>query len=581
MLPPYLYEKYYVFQICYQGKWLKPFPGLFAKAVGANGKRAALLRTEDMYPEGWDNDRAPYLAHVGDSVIYELHLRDFSASPDSGMQWRGLYLSLVEPQTRTPQGERSGLQHLKELGVTHVHLMPVADFASVDERKKRNPAYNWGYDPLNYNVPEGSYASGVGHPSTRLLDFRRMVMALHRAGLRVVMDVVYNHTYTVDNSNFQCQVPGYFYRRTADGKAWADGSGCGNETATEREGMRRFLVESVCYWAREYHIDGFRFDVMGLHDIDTMRCVRDALMVIDPQILLYGEGWSAAPAALPGAQCALKANMKALPGIAAFGDELRDGVRGDWSKKTVGGFVCGRKGFAESIKFGIVGGVFHPDIDYSKVNHSDRPWAVSPLQMINYVSCHDGTCLTDRLLAVTSRVTAEERLNMYMLAETILLTSQGIPFLFAGDEMYRSRRGQSNPYNAGDEVNAIEWKNKHIYKKLFNYMAGLIDLRRRYACFRLRTAEEVRKRIRFLPVDNDCVLAYRLAKTPNYPIGGTLIVAFNGLPFESRVFLPSRDYRILCRNGEVSPRGLGYIYNDKLMLPPYSAAILETLDNYQ
>lgn len=577
MFPPDLYGLFYAFQVRLAGRWLRPVPGLFAKAVGVNGRRGALVRHGEVYPEGWENDRPPYLAHVGDAVIYEMHMRDFSASTDSGMRHKGRYLALTEMDTCTPQRECSGLAHLQELGVTHVHLMPLADFASVDERVTDSPAYNWGYDPLNYNVPEGSYATDAYVPAVRLREFRSMVMALHKAGLRVVMDVVYNHTYTVDDSNFECQVPGYFYRRSADGTRWADGSGCGNETATEREGMRRFLVESVCYWAREFHIDGFRFDVMGLHDLETMRCVRDALTAIDPQILLYGEGWSMRPARLPEKQCAVKANMSALAGIAAFGDELRDGVRGWWTEKTEGGFLCGRKGYAESIKFGITGGVFHPQVDYARVNHSSGPWAASPVQMINYVSCHDDCCLADRLAAVAPQATTGERLRMFKLAETILFTSQGIPFLFAGDEMFRSKQGHCNSYNAGDVVNAIRWENKYIYKNLFRYIEGLIGLRKRYACFRLRTAEAVRRQIHFIPTRHEAVLAYRLYKTQNGPADGALYIMFNGLSKGTFVEIPHGRYLVLCRDGELCADGLGYLRGGRTRIPPCSALIAETL----
>lgn len=573
MMPPDIRGKFYVFRARVGGEWRDPSPGLFAVATGVNGMRAAAVDLDDAAPEGWDAETAPDPIHPVDAVVYEMHHRDFSASVDSGICHKGKFLALTEHGTRTPYGSYSGLSHLAELGVTHVHLMPSFDFASVDESRPDQPQYNWGYDPLNYNVPEGSYATDAADPLCRIREFRQMVMALHQAGLRVVLDVVYNHTYTVDGSNFERLAPGRFFRKAPDG-TWANGSGCGNETASEREAVRRYMVESVCFWAREYHVDGFRFDVMGLHDIETMNRILDALQAVRPGMLLYGEGWSCNLAQIPVDDCALKRNMKRLPGISAFGDELRDGLRGLWTDATDGGFLSGKGRCADSVRFGITGGVEHPQVAYSRVNHSDAPWAGAPWQMVNYVSCHDDWCLTDRLSAVFPTMPLADRLKLYKLAETVLFTSQGIPFMFAGDEFFRSKHGDRNSYKSPDAVNAILWRGKDIYPDVFRYFCELIRLRHAHPAFRMRTAEEVRARLMFLPTDDDAVLAYRLTEEDGNGERHYIYLMFNMYSRARKVWIPSRSYKVLCRDGELSVHGLGRSRGGRLRVAARSALIL-------
>lgn len=568
--------KFYVFKAKVGGRWREPSPGLFAVAVGVNGNRAAVVDLKDAAPEGWSEDKAPPFVHPADAVIYEMHHRDFSMSEDSGIVHKGKFLALTERGTRTRYGSYTGLSHLAELGITHVHILPSFDFASVDERQADGTQYNWGYDPLNYNVPEGSYSTCPFEPLCRIREFRQMVMALHRAGLRVVLDVVYNHTYTVDGSNFERLAPGKFFRKAPDG-TWANGSGCGNETASEREAVRCYMVESVCFWVKEYHIDGFRFDVMGLHDVETMRQIRDALHAIRPDILLYGEGWSCNPAQIPPEDCALKCNMKRLPGIAAFGDELRDGLRGLWTDGHDGGFLAGKESCIESVRFGITGGVEHPQVNYSLVNHSDAPWAGAPWQVVNYVSCHDDWCLTDRLSAVFPDMPFDERMKLYKLAETILFTSQGIPFIFAGDEMFRSKQGERNSYRSPDEINAIPWHGKDIYPELFYYFCELIRLRHAHPAFRLRTAAEVRDRLMFLPVNDASVLAYRLTEEDEHGSTRYIYLFFNASVHSRRVWVPCRHYQVLCRDGSLSVHGLGNSRGGRLRVASRSALILITV----
>ena len=349
-----LLGKYYTFHVKVKGKWLGETPGINAQAVGVNGQRAAIVDWKQTHPEGWDNDRRPPLQSPADMIIYEMHHRDFSVDEASGICHKGKYLALTEQGTTNSFQLATGIDHLVELGVTHVHLLPSSDYASIDETRLDENPYNWGYDPRNYNVPDGSYATDPYQPETRIREFKQMVLALHRAGIRVVMDMVYNHTFYTEESNFERTVPGYFYRRMKDG-SWSNGSGCGNETASERPMMRKFMIDSVLYWIREYHIDGFRFDLMGLHDIDTMNAIRKAVDEVDSSVCLYGEGWTGGVPCYPASLLALKMNVARMPGIAVFSDELRDALCGSVWEKEKGGFLAGVPGAEQSVKFGIVG----------------------------------------------------------------------------------------------------------------------------------------------------------------------------------------------------------------------------------
>ena len=370
--------KFYTFQVETAKKTMQETPGVFAKAVGVNGKRAAVIDMAETNPEGWDADKRPLTKSPTDLVIYELHHRDFSISPTSGLKNKGKFLALTEPKA---------IYYLKTLGVNAIHILPSFDFASVDESQPDVAQYNWGYDPLNYNVPEGSYSTDATKPSVRIKEFKQMVQELHKAGIRVILDVVYNHTFNINESNFTLTYPGYYYRTTKDGKP-SDGSGCGNETASEKPLMREFMIESALYWAKEYHIDGFRFDLMGVHDIETMNLVRKALDTVDPNIYIYGEGWSAGQCAYPTEKLATKANTKQLDRIGAFCDDMRDGIRGPFSDDHKSGILGAIANNEESIKFGIAGCIDHPQIDLNKVNYSKAAWTNSPAQMIAYVSYH-------------------------------------------------------------------------------------------------------------------------------------------------------------------------------------------------
>lgn len=537
--------------------------GVFAKAVGVNGQRAAIIDMDKTDPAGWNDDRRPVVKSPADLVIYEMHHRDYSIDASSGIANGGKFLALTDPKA---------IAHLKELGVNAVHILPSFDYASVDETRLSTPQYNWGYDPVNYNVPDGSYSTDPYKPETRIREFKQMVQALHKAGIRVILDVVYNHTFNIDGSNFQRTYPDYFYRKTADGK-YSDGSGCGNETASERDMMRRFMVESVLYWIDEYHIDGFRFDLMGCHDIETMNAIRKAVDEVDPTIFIYGEGWSAGSCALPTEQLGLKANMKAMPGIAAFSDELRDALRGPFSDDTKGAFLAGKPGEEESIKFGIAGAIEHPQVDMSKVNYSTEAWASQPTQMISYVSCHDDMCLTDRLRASIPGITTDELIRLDMLAQTAVLTSQGVPFILSGEEMLRDKKGVHNSYNSPDSINRLDWNNMERYPQVMDYYKNLTRLRRNHPAFRLGSADLVRRHLEFLPTQPGLV-AFRLKDYAGRDDWRNIIVILNAAKQQRKVTIPQGNYTIVCHEGKIDENGLSTFSGSEATVSAQSALIL-------
>ena len=565
--------KFYTFNVKVNGKWLGDTPGIMAKAVGVNGKRAAVIDLRSTDPEGWANDVRPLLKDYADIIVYEMHHRDFSLDSVSGIRNKGKFLALTELGTTTSQGEKTGIDHLKELGVTHVHILPSYDYASVDESKPDKAQYNWGYDPQNYNVPDGSYSTDPYKPDVRIKEFKQMVQALHKAGIRVVLDVVYNHTFNTEESNFERTVPGYFYRQTKDGKP-ANGSGCGNETASDRAMMRKYMVESVLYWINEYHIDGFRFDLMGIHDIETMNEIRAAVDKIDPSIFIYGEGWAASAPQLNQEELAMKANIYKMPRIAAFSDEMRDGLRGGWDDDRKGAFLIGQPGHEMSIKFGLVGAVKHPQVINDSVNYSKEPWALQPTQMISYVSCHDDMCLADRLKATMPDATDEERASLHKLAETFVFTSQGVPFIFAGDEMMRDKKGIHNSYNSPDSINTIDWRNKTIHHDVFDYVRELITLRKNHPAFRMGDADKVRQYMEFLPVEGSNLVAFILKDNANGDSWKNIIVAFNSRKEPAKLSIPAGRYTIVCKDGKIKQSGMGQVSGTEIIVPARSAMII-------
>lgn len=540
-------------------------PGVFAKAVGINGKRGAIVDMQTTNPSGWNSDRRLTLKSPADLIIYEMHHRDFSIDVSSGLINKGKFLALTE---------QKAIKHLKELGVNAVHILPSCDFASIDESNTTTPQYNWGYDPLNYNVPEGSYSFDAEQPTRRILEFKQMVQALHKAGIRVILDVVYNHTFDIEGGNFDRTFPMAYYRYTADGKP-SNGSGCGNETASEKPLMRQFILESMKYWATEYHIDGFRVDLMGIHDIETMNLIRKELTAVDPNIFIYGEGWTAGTCAYPTEKLALKAHIKQMPGIAAFSDELRDALRGPFSDDKQAAFLGGIAGFEESIKAGIAGMIAHPQVDYTKVNYTKEAWANEPTQMISYVSCHDDMCLVDRLKASIPEAAydMEEVIRLNQLAQTAVFTSQGIPFMLSGEEMLRDKKGVHNSFNSSDEINHLDWNNLKKYPQVFAYYKGLIQMRKAHPAFRLGSAELVRKHLEFLPTQ-DCLVAFRLKNHAGGDKWNNIYVVLNGSTNLQSVNIPKGKYTIVANNGVINEAGIGEMEGGEVMIDAQTALIL-------
>lgn len=554
--------KYYVFSVYNQAQ-PDHTPGVFAKAVGVNGKRGAIVDLKDTDPDGWADDVRPELKNPCDLIIYEMHHRDFSMDMSSGIKNKGKFLALTEP---------AAISHLRRLGVNAVHILPSFDFASIDEAKPDVVQYNWGYDPLNYNVPEGSYSTNAADPKTRIREFKKMVQALHKAGIRVILDVVYNHTFDINGSNFQKTYPDYFFRKNAEGK-YSDGSGCGNETASDKELMREFMKESVAYWVNEYHIDGFRFDLMGVHDIETMNEIHDVVAQIDPTIYIYGEGWSAGSCAYPQDKLATKANTCELNGIGAFSDDMRDALRGPFSDDTKGGFLAGVPGQEESIKFGIAGAISHPQIDMTKVNYSKVPWTNEPSQMVAYVSCHDDMCLTDRLRSSIPYIGDDELIRLDLLAQTAVLTSQGVPFILSGEEMLRDKKGVHNSYRSPDSINRLDWNNLKRYPQVFDYYAGLISLRKQHPAFRMGSADEVRKNLCFLEAPEG-VVAYQLKNNAGGDSWKNIIVVLNSQKTPQTVDVPENTYTMVVANGKVDTNGIGLLSGKTLTVAPQSALIV-------
>ena len=554
-LSPAPFGKFYTFQILHNGRWLQETPGIWPKAVGINGERAAVIDADAVAPEGWANDKGPALKAINDAVLYEMHHRDFSVHPSSGIANKGKFLALTEDGTVTPLGDKTGIDHLKELGVTHVHILPSYDYNSVDETQAPLNQYNWGYDPLNYNAPEGSYSTNANNPSTRIMEMKQMVKALHDAGIGVVMDVVYNHTAQNDDSNFSLTAPGYFYRHRADG-SYSDASGCGNETASERAMVGDYIVNSVKYWAKEFHIDGFRFDLMAIHDTETMNRVASELKKINPDIFVYGEGWTAGDSPLPVERRALKENVAKMDGIAVFSDDIRDAVKGHYSDAADRGFATGKPGLEETVKIGIVASTAHPQVDYSKGNNSKFAYASSPRQIINYVSCHDDLTLTDKLAKSMPGASEAERQRAARLAQTIVFTSQGTPFMFAGEEVFRNKKGVHNSYKSPDSVNAIDWTLKHVNADQFNYYKELIKLRKSHPAFRMTTAEDVARHIKFDKTGKDNLVSYSIVGNANGDDWKEIKLVFNGSDDDVDIKLPKGDWLVVARDGRLSAEGL-------------------------
>ncbi|MBQ7209862.1 MAG: type I pullulanase [Paludibacteraceae bacterium] len=558
--------KYYTIRSCQNGKWEEEAPGIFAKAVSVNGTRAAILDFAATNPEGWSDDKRPQMTDPTDIVVYETHLRDFTMSPNSGISNRGKFLALTEQGTTTPDGLATGIDHLKELGITHLQILPMFDYGSIDETTLVRGNYNWGYDPVNYNVPEGGYSTDPYNPATRIIEAKKMIQALHKAGIRVIMDVVYNHTYNVAGCALGRVVPQYFYRLNADG-TYANGSGCGNETASDKQMMRQFMVESVCYWAREYHVDGFRFDLMGIHDQETMRQIRAALDKIDNTILTYGEGWAAMAPAYPYDSLAMKQWTYKMPRVGAFSDDIRNALIGspfDHER----GFASGNTASRQALCFGLAGGINYHD------NEFGEGWSGEPMQHVSYITCHDNYCLRDRIEVSAPEETEETRLRMNKLAQTAVFVSQGMTFIYGGEELYRTKRGIDNSYQSPDSINTIPWENKLKYNDLYEYYRQMIQIRREHRGFRLGNAELVNKHLDFLPTQTESLIAFRLKDLEGIDTAKSIVVLLNGSNESVNANFPMGEYVVLAHDGKADVNGLTTLSGMQIVVSPYSATIL-------
>ncbi len=550
----------------------------YARACGVNGKRGMVVDLNKTNPTGWEQLKTPILKHFTDAIIYELHVRDFTIHKDAGVKYLGKYLGLAEPNTRSPQDMATGLDHLKELGVTHIQLMPCYDFYTIDERKKENAEYNWGYDPQNFNCPEGSYATDPFHGVIRIYEFKKMVKALKENGFRVIMDVVYNHTYLTKDSHLNRLVPGYYYRQDPHGN-FTNGSGCGNELATERPMVRKLIADSIIYWAQEYKIDGFRLDLMGLMDLTTVNLIRSQLSNLDPSIILFGEGWTGGHSPLPDSEKAIKGNIRQLYGTGAFNDEFRDAIKGHVFFSEQPGFVNGATGMEESIKSGIVGATDHPEVNYSQVIYSHFPWAAESYQSINYASAHDNLTLWDKLQKTNPQHQQEILVAMQKLALAIVLTAQGVPFLHSGSEFLRTKFGDHNSYKAPDSINQIDWSLKARYYHVFNYVKGLIHLRKSHPGFRMRTREEIKEKLRFLPVPAGKMVGFTINEA-NLEPWRTIAVIFNANPTPHEVNLPDNGWVVVVNKNRAGTSHLQTIGDSFVQVQGISTTVLVDEKSY-
>ena len=555
--------RYYTYSVLLESGWNEACDP-YARTTGVNGKRAMVLDLKSTDPEGWETDTDPNAGKAfTDAVIYELHVRDLSIDESSGIKNKGKFLGIVEPGTKNATGVSTGLDHIKELGITHLHLLPVYDYATVDESRPEEPQYNWGYDPLNYNTPEGSYSTDPFNGAVRVREMKQMVKGLHDNGISVIMDVVYNHVYKKEFFCFNQIVP-YYFSRTRNGK-FSDGSGCGNDTASERSMVRKYIVDSVCYWADEYHIDGFRFDLVGLIDVDTINEIIAQVHKKHPNIVFYGEGWNMNTEPTKPCTMANQANARLTPGFAYFNDTLRDALRGSVFSSKALGFVTGAVAIGHKLE---------------KCFFGMADWCPTPSQTINYVSCHDNNTILDRItLAVPDR-SFEDRVRMCKLGAAFYMTSQGIPFMQAGEEMLRSKpNGKGgfveNSYKSSDRVNSIKWNllNEKVYQDTLEYYKGLIAFRKAHPVLRMTSSYDVLSHV--VPVR--CLHPHVGAFHINGDIPGEsskeMFLIFSAADTAETVTLPDGKWK-LCINGEQAGTETIEVVEGTLAVPPISAMVL-------
>ncbi|WP_230869281.1 type I pullulanase [Iocasia frigidifontis] len=557
-IPGDMHGYYFLYRVKVKGK-INEVIDPYTRAVSTNSKKGLIVDLNRTNPENWENDRRVGLKQPQDAIIYEVHVRDFSSSPNSGMINKGTYLAFTEKNTTTPDGFKTGIGHLKELGISHVHLLPVFDFASVDDKQKMD--YNWGYDPYYYNVPEGSYTTDPAD-DTRIKEFKRLVQELHNNGLGVIMDVVYNHTYATEDSPFNLLVPGYYYRFDLYGN-YSNGSGTGNEIASEKPMVRKFIVDSVKYWAKEYHIDGFRFDLMALHDKKTISEIEKTLHGIDSSILIYGEPWMGGLSSLDHSQQVHKGTQRGMK-IAVFNDDFRNAIKGD--NDGIGtGFVSGREDQAHNIKCGVTGSIFYNDYI--------QGFTDQPSESVNYVSSHDNLTLWDKLNKSNFHDSEDDRIKMDKLAQAIILTSQGIPFIQGGEELLRTKFGNHNSYQAGDRVNQLKWERKAIYYDVFKYYQGLVTLRKEHPAFKMENAVQIRNSLCFLDTPHNTV-GFWLKNHANNDQWRNIVVLYNPNRVRQEFSLPEEGEWLVVVNDKKAGTNVLESTFERVVVKPISIIVL-------
>ena len=551
-----LHKLYYTYKVTVDGI-TQETNDPYAKAAGVNGRRSMVVNLEKTNPEGFAEDKGPEVKKWTDIVVYEMSVLDTTMDETCGAKNPGKYIGLTETGLKTPEGVATGLDHILDLGVTHVQIMPAYDFGSIDESKPDVPQYNWGYDPINYNLPEGSFSTDPFHGEVRIKEFKQMVQCFHEHGLGVIMDVVYNHTYDIDNNCFQKCVPDYYYRMTEDGE-YSDASACGNEVASDHPMCSKFIIDSLKYWASEYHIDGYRFDLMGVLDIETMNKAAAELKKINPDIVIYGEGWAGGPSTLPEEERALKCNVPALVNVGAFSDDIRDGIRGDVFIEEEIGFISGKQDMENDIRYSVVGATRHPEVDYDAYEYSEGPWAKNPVDIVNYVSCHDNLTLWDKISVSCPDATEEEKLAMNRLATAMVFTAQGIPFFLSGEEFARTKpiegtdEVSENSYNLPFYTNNMRYDRLVKYMDLYEYYKGVIAFRKAHEGFRFATTEEVCEHLHFVDGLPKNVVAFTIKTAEE-----TLFVAYNANKEVVTIDLPeTAEWQICIDNDKANAEGL-------------------------
>ncbi|MCM1144858.1 MAG: type I pullulanase [Blautia sp.] len=539
----------------------------YARTTGVNGERAMVINLDETDPEGWDSDTNPHAGEaINDAVIYELHVRDLSTNENSGMENTGKFLALTETGTTTSGGVSTGLDHIKELGITHLHLLPIYDFGSVDETHTVGNLFNWGYDPVNYNVPEGSYSTDPFNGEVRVKELKQAVKALHDNGISVVMDVVYNHVQSASSFCFNKLVPDYFSRLDETG-AYSNGSGCGNDTASERSMVKKYIVDSVCYWADEYHIDGFRFDLVGLLDTETVNEIVEAVHKDHPDVIFYGEGWTLETSLTKeGYTLATQPNSPSTPGFAYFNDTIRDGLKGSVFDDTDPGYVSGKSDMEELITRCFLGA---------------DTWCTSPAQTINYASCHDNQTLYDHLQSSRPDASAEDLVKMNNLAAAVYMMTEGTPFMQAGEEMLRTKvradgTFDSNSYSSGDAINCLKWADleDETHAQVYEYYKGLIAFRKAHGALRLSTAEEVSAAVTAVEGLDANVVAFDIQGGSEGESADELFIIFNANPSETTVTLPDGDWNVYINGEKAGTEALETITNGSASVAPISAMAL-------